>query len=290
MFGAGRLTGLPVSSLLMPPRLLAIWLALFGSVLGEEAIQPRETVALFNGRNLDGFYTWLVDSGQEDPRGVFTVTNGLLRISGEGLGYLATSNSFRNYRLVAEFKWGARNWEWGARVGKARDSGLFLHARGPDGNSHDGNGAFMAAIECNLFQGATGDFLLIRGNAADGGLIAPRIEAPVRPGRDADGWFTYDPEGEFRTVERWGRVNWIRKSPNWEDKIDFRGPEDAENAPGEWNRVECVSRGDTIEIYVNRQLVNAARNVWPNSGKILLQCEGSEIFFRTVRLEPIAGE
>ncbi len=142
-------------------------------------ITPTATVDLFNKKDLTGFYTWLVDTKREDSRRVFAVTNGMIRITGEGLGYLGTEKEYRDYHLLAEFKWGKTNWPWGDRIGKARDSGIFLHATGPDGNSHDGKGAFMAAIECNIFQGATGDFLLIRGTAADGSLIAPRLIAEV---------------------------------------------------------------------------------------------------------------
>lgn len=108
--------------------------------------------ALFNGKNLDGFYTWLVDTKYDDPRRVFSVTNGVLRISGNGLGYLATKNEYSNYVLTAEFKWGAQNWHWGDRVGRARDSGIFLHSAGPDGSSVDGKGAFRAAIESQIFH------------------------------------------------------------------------------------------------------------------------------------------
>ena len=87
------------------------------------------TVRLFNGRDLDGWRPWLVDTGGGDPRNVFTVTNGWLRISGDGLGYLGTTGSHRNYHLVVEFRWGDRNWSWNDRVGRARYSGIFLHAR-----------------------------------------------------------------------------------------------------------------------------------------------------------------
>jgi hypothetical protein len=244
-------------------------------------------MALFNGTNLAGFHTWLVDSQRADPRRVFTVTNGMIRISGDGLGYLSTEREFADYHLVAEFKWGARNWPWGDRVGKARDSGIFLHSAGPDGNSHDGKGAFMAAIECNLFQGATGDFLLIRGTDADGSLLAPRLTAEVADGRDADGWFTWQRGGKHQTIERWGRLNWSGKSRDWRDTLDFRGPRDAESAPGEWTRVECVCDGARITVKVNGAVVNEAFDVWPRRGKILLQCEGSEVFFRVLELRPV---
>jgi hypothetical protein len=241
---------------------------------------------LFNGRDLTGFYTWLRDTRYTDPRGVFTVTNGLIRISGDGLGYLATSNTFANYRLVVEFKWGHTNTAWNERIGRARDAGLFLHAAGPDGNSHDGEGAFMAAIECNLFEGATGDFLLIRGSEADGRLIAPRLTVRVAAERDADGWWFWQAEGRSQTVERWGRVNWFGKSRQWRDELNFRGPRDLERPVGEWNTIECLAEGDRIQIKVNGVVANEASEVWPTRGKILLQCEGSEIFFRRLAVFP----
>lgn len=240
--------------------------------------------------NLHGFYTWLVDSRYEDPRGVFTVTNALLRISGDGLGYLATQNSFTNYHLVAEFKWGERNWKWGDRIGKAKDAGIFLNGTGPDGNSHDGGGAFMAAIECNLFQGATGDFLLIRGSDADETVIAPRITSDVRAEKDRDGWFTYLKAGREQRIERWGRLNWLEKSEDWQDRENFRGPQEVEKPPGEWNTVECIVADGRITIFLNGALVNQAREVWPRNGKVLLQCEGSEIFFRRLELLPVKNE
>lgn len=252
-----------------------------------EALRPTHEIRLFNGRDLAGFHTWLVDTKRDDPRRVFSVTNGMIRISGDGLGYLSTAQPYRDYLLITEFKWGARNWPWGDRLGKARDSGVFLHSFGPDGNSHDGQGAFKAAIECNLFQGATGDLLLIRGTDADGALLAPRLTAEVAAARDADGWFTWQRGGRRQTLERWGRLNWFGKDPQWKDALDFRGSRDVERPYGEWNRLECVCDGDRIRIVLNGVVVNEAFDVFPTGGPILLQCEGSEIFFRRLELHPL---
>lgn len=265
----------------------ALLLALVAAILASPRSAPAETLRLFNGRNLDGWTSWLVDSRHADPRGVFRVVEGQIRISGDGLGYLATTTIHSNYSLTVEWRWGSVNTPWGDRVGKARDSGLFLHATGPHGNSHDGNGAFMAAVECNIFQGATGDILLIRGSDTDGSLIAPRITADVARARDPEGWFTWKPGGDARTIERWGRLNWRRKSPDWQDLLDFRGTRDVERRTGEWNRLECEARGDRLRIRLNGIRVNEARDVWPREGRILLQCEGSEIFFRRVELKPL---
>lgn len=248
---------------------------------------PRQTQALFNGTNLAGFTAWLVDTKDADPRRVFTVSNGLLRVSGDGLGYLATTNEFRDYRLTVEFRWGATNTAWGDRFGRARDSGIFLHATGPDGNSHDGHGAFMSAIECNLFEGATGDILLIRGTNAAGGLIAPHVRFNGSANKDADGFRWFDPRGPSFTLERWGRVNRRHKSSDWRDVFGFRDVEDVEQPAGEWNRVEIECQGTRLQVEVNGKRVNEVSDVSPASGKILLQCEGSEIYFRRVELHPL---
>lgn len=261
---------------------LALILAVAGWARPGEAFEPR--LELFNGRNLDGWHTWLVDTGRADPRGVFSVTNGMIRISGDGLGYLATEREFEDFRLEVEWRWGTVNTRWGDRLGRARDSGVFLHATGPDGNSHDGQGAFMAAVECNLFQGACGDVLLIRGTAADGSPIAPRLVAEVAADRDADGWFTWRRGGRPQPLERWGRLNHFRKAADWRDATDFRSPRDAERAPREWNRLVCDLRSGRLRIRLNGVLVNEAREVFPRRGRILLQCEGSEILFRRVTI------
>lgn len=277
----------PVSSLLNLQRYwLCCLLVIWSPSVSQCATAPKDFIPLFNGKNLDGLYTWLVDSQHEDPREVFSVSNGQIRISGDGLGYLGTRESYENYDLYLEFRWGKKNWKWGDRIGRARDSGLFLNATGRDGNSVDGQGAFMAAIECNIFQGATGDILLIRGRTRNNKLISPNILANVNSNRDSDEWFTWDPMGTETSIETVGRVNWRRKAANWTDTIDFRGPHDIEAKHGEWNVLECQCRPNKITISLNGQKVNEIIPLFPQSGKILLQCEGSEIYFRHLSIRP----
>lgn len=231
---------------------------------------------------------WLVDSAQTDPRNVFSIDRDLIHVSGDGLGYLRTTRAFSNYVLSVQFRWGRTNFAWGERIGRARDSGIFLHATGPDGNSHDGNGAFMAAIECNLMEGACGDFLLIRGNATDGSLIAPRLTARTGPLRDPDGWPSWKPDGKPVTLERWGRVNRFCKDPHWRDVFGFHGVPSLERPPGSWNSLQILCLSNTLDVHLNGVLVNQATQVHPASGHILLQCEGSEISFRKLRIQPVS--
>lgn len=251
------------------------------------ALRPTRPIRLFNGRDLGGFRTWLVDTRREDPRRVFTVTNGLLRLSGDGLGYLATDLEYRDYRLLVEYRWGSTNRAWGGRIGRARDSGIFLHGTGPDGNSHDGNGAFMAAIECQVMEGAVGDFLLIRGTAADGGLIAPAVTVETAPTGDSEGWPYWEAGGRSRTLRRWGRVNRWGKDRAWRDVFGAPDPSRLERPAGEWNQLECRCAGDRVEVWLNGRRVNAAAAVEPSEGRILVQCEGSEIDFRRIELLPL---
>lgn len=264
----------------LPPRALA-----------DEPVSPTVgPIVLFNGRDLDGWKTWLRDTKRDDPRGVFGVRDGTIRISGDGLGYLATDRAYRDYRLVVEFRWGERN--YGDRVDKARDSGLFLHAQGSDGNSFDADGAYRAAIECQIMQGAVGDFLIIKGRDESGKPILPKLAVRAKANRDADNWPTFEPDAnsaKAASVELagTGRVNWFDKSEAWQDKLDFRGPRDIESRNREWTRVECECRGDVIRTYVNGTPVNEITGVSLASGPILLQCEGSEIFFRRVELLPL---
>lgn len=267
-----------------------IALAATHRVSADEPVSPQEITPLYNGRDLAGWTTWLADTKQNDPRGVFSVRDGAIRIAGEGRGYLATEKSYRDYRLVAEFRWGEKNFL--DRTAAARDAGLFLHSQGPDGNSYDGDGAYRAAIECQIMQGAVGDFLIIKGRDESGKVIEPKLSVRAKPARDAEGYPTFERDANHARAEAvalagTGRVNWCDKDAVWQDKLDFRGVRDIEGRNREWTRVECECRGDTIRVYVNGTLVNEISGVSLTSGPILLQCEGSEIYFRRVELHPL---
>lgn len=59
------------------------------------------------------------------------MTDGNLHITGDGFGYLATEKAYKDYRVVIEYKWGKKT-DGGKYV---RNSGLLLHATGPDGGA-----------------------------------------------------------------------------------------------------------------------------------------------------------
>src|SRR2546425_184518 len=109
-------------------RLLA--LAVLGLVMGlapgadapgsPDPKQKEEWTPLFNGRDLDGWDTWLgkPNKGTEpvglnkDPRGVYSVVTvdgkPAIRITGEIFGAITTKKEFENYHVRLQFKWGEK--------------------------------------------------------------------------------------------------------------------------------------------------------------------------------------
>ena len=109
---------------------MAILFATLAAAHGEtaEPISPkRSVITLFNGKNLDGLYTWLQDAKYEDPRKVFTVEDGMIHISGDGFGYVCTKQRYKNYHLVVEYRWGERTWR--DRKTLTRDTGIIVALR-----------------------------------------------------------------------------------------------------------------------------------------------------------------
>lgn len=209
-------------------------------------------IHLLNGKDLDPFYSFLKDFGtNNDPDKVFTLTNGLLRISGQHYGYLVTKKEFSNYRLVGEFKWGDKT--WAPRENNARDSGILFHVVGKDQ-------VWPKSIECQFIEGGTGDILVVSGAylTVDGVTKGPRIERFDRPGRNP-----------------------------WKDELGFRGPNEIEKPHGKWNTIEVICKGDQVSISVNGHKTLAGTNAVPQAGKILVQSEGAEVFFRRLDVFPL---
>ena len=268
--------------------LLLLPLASSPGASAETAIQPRETIRLFDGKSLAPFYTWLVDSHREDPLRVFTVVDQVdggpaIRISGERWGGLVTRESYRNYRLVVEFRWGLAT--WGERKNASRDSGILIHGQGGDGNtSADGNGAWMRSVEAQVIEGGVGDFILVAGFDAEGRKLLPRMTA--RAGTDRDGEPVFDPKGEAREFDS-GRINWFGRDPDWQDRLGFRGKQDVESPCGEWTRLEVIADRNRVTNVVNGKVVNEGTRSSLTEGRILVQSDGAEIYFRRIDVEPL---
>lgn len=249
------------------------------ALCGADTAPAPETAApiqLLTNNLTDHFYTFIRDRGRDtDPKGVFTVQDGVLRISGEEWGCITTKEEFENYRLVVEFKWGEL--AFAPREDRARDSGVLIHSVGEDGGYSN---VWMHSIECQIIEGGTGDFIVVGDGTENFALTSP-----VAPEKAGDS-HVYQPGGEPATING-GRVNWWGRDPEWKDEKGYRGAKDVEKPVGEWNRLECIAKGSEITVILNGVTVNYAQNVTPRRGKIQVQSEAAEIFFRKIELTPL---
>lgn len=238
-----------------------------------------KTIKLFNGSNLNGWYSFLQHRGRNnDPKKVFTVHEGMIRISGEEWGCITTHNEYEDYKIHLEFKWGEQT--YAPRLDNTRDSGLLLHSQGEDGGSE---GIWMHSIECQIIEGGTGDFIVV-GDGSDHFKITSSVASEKQSGS-----FVYEPKGHVQTINQ-GRLNWFARDPEWKDVIGFIGKKDVEKPLGEWNTLECLVVNGEIDIFLNGVLVNRATHVKPDRGHIQIQSEGAEIYFRRVELTPLSGK
>ena len=245
------------------------------------AIRPEKgPIRLFNGKDLSGLYSWIQDVKYDDPRKVFTVQDGMLRISGDGVGYICTKQAYRDYHLVVEYRWGQQTWR--GRVTRARDSGVIIHCQEPDGSYHN---TFMAGIEAQIIEGGTGDILVLPGKKADGSKILASLTAEIT--RDRDGETVWQKGGPRKTFPS-GRINWFGRDPDWADKLDFRGKHDIQSPAQQWTRLDITCDGGHIAYRVNGVLANEGFDAVPSSGKILLQTELAETYIRRFELLPLA--
>jgi hypothetical protein len=257
------------------------------------AITPRERIVLFNGKDLSAFYTWLGGpaGNREDPDRVFTVVDHIdgapaIRISGQHSGGIITKQRYANYRLVAEYRWGAVT--WGTRKPPRRISGILLHCQGQDGNYRpDFSGNWMRSIEYEIMDGGTGDFILVGGHEPGRPeRIHPSLKATVVPTTKAPRW---SPDG---TLTEFGagkgtRIYWQHKDVDATPENGYRGQREVEKPVGEWNVVEAVCDGGNVTLLVNGIKVNEGTDGSFKEGSIEFQSEGSEIFFRGIELHPL---
>ena len=94
-------------------------------------------VPLFNGRNLDGWYTFLQKHGKNsDPDRVITIEDGAIHLykdAADGshvvMGYIGTEKEYGNYHLRLQYRWGTKKFE--PRYKLKRDAGCTTTFSGP---------------------------------------------------------------------------------------------------------------------------------------------------------------
>lgn len=245
-----------------------------------EPIRPTRVIRPLNGRDLSGFTTWLKATGHRDPDGVFSAEDGMIHVSGEGAGYLATRQAYRDYHLHVEYRWGKKT--DGSKY--VRNSGVLLHGTGPQGGAR---GVWMTSIEVQLAQGCEGDLIVIRGKDANGQPIPATITSETIIASDGKTrWKAGGKPVKYTGRQFW----WSLHQPGFKELLDTRGKNDVASPLGEWTSVDCLCRGDRITVKINGTTVNECFNVHPAAGHILLQNESNEVWFRNLEIRPLPAE
>lgn len=252
------------------------------------AAGPQE---IFNGRDLAGWDTYLgprYDVTKKDfagphvglnhdPDGVFSVVEvdgaPAIRISGAVFGAASTQGEFENYHLRLQFKWG--DLRFPPRVNSKRDSGVLYHSVGPYAA---GWFFWMRSQEFQVQERDTGDYWAVGGAS---------IKTHVRKhGEGEKPDYFYSPGGDYEVFRSGAKAGGrVRRS--------F----DAEFENGRWNTLDLYCVGSTSMHVVNGALVMVLREseqpdgkggfIPLTKGKIQLQSEGAEVFFRSITIEPI---
>lgn len=249
------------------------------STNGEDRSELGGQRRLFNGRDLSGWYTYLKDRGKNvDPKGVFSVRDGVIHVTGEEMGCLTSEEEFSDYRLSLEYRFpGGR--QFGGKAEMAPDSGLLFHSTGPDGGFY---GIWMESLELNIIKGATGDFWGVGKKGSDRIALSAKVGKELLEGKYA----IHDPNGtDTYTIRGNTRVCRSDISRSWRDRktVDVAANE---KPIGAWNRVVLTCVGDRVVAEVNGKVVNRGFAAKPRKGRIQLQSEGCAIEFRDIKIAP----
>lgn len=229
---------------------------------------PEGYETLFNGKDFNGWS--IITDNEESDVELFIVENGMIRTykgleenSVQPFGELITEKEYENYVLSLEYKWGDKKFK--PRAEAVRDAGVLFH-------SFEENLFWASGAECQIQEGDTGDLWLI------GVRGSTKLESSNEHYSQDGNIFTKggEPGKRYQSFSR----NWF-----WE-KIQG------------WNKIVIEVKGNKAKFMVNGKLVNEVfdleryhedSNEWKplKKGKILLQAEGAEIFYRNVFIKTL---
>jgi hypothetical protein len=155
--------------------------------VADSGSQDDETVALFNGRDLEGWHIYL--EADADPKNVWKVQDGEIWCTGNPTGFLRTKQEYSDYKLVLE-------WRWPEKPG---NSGVLLHMGGEEK-------IWPLCMEAQLMHKRAGDFVGMgytfnENKAKKGGFISytPHMSDPSE--KELGEWNKYEITCKGDTIE-----------------------------------------------------------------------------------------
>lgn len=201
-------------------------------------------------------------------------------------GYIVTEKEYANYHLRFQYKWGTK--KFASKIDAKRDAGLLYHVIGKDG-------VWPKSVECQIQEGDTGDIFTVntRVTTTVDPISTNRISNVVTNSNTGIVKTNYNTQPVFKDASEGG----VPIIQGVSDSIR-RVKRNPENEKDGWNTVEVIVRGDSsthiINGKVNNKILHLEQMVdgkWVplTKGKILLQQEGAEVFYRNIEIK-ILGE
>jgi hypothetical protein len=232
-----------------------------GNVPLDEQGRAIKPIGLNTGNNIHKVFTVLEQDNQP-----------VLRVSGEYYGAVTSKQSYRNYHFKLQFRWGELKWP--PRLTKLKDSGILYHAIGEHGQEYFR--AWMLSQEFQIMQGHIGDYWSQATSAID-------IRA-------------YQPEYVMNAVADESQD--YLKVGKGEDLLGFvLRKENHEKPHGQWNTLELICfegqslhivNGQVVMVLKNSRYLNDGVSTPLIEGKIQLQSEAAEIFYKDIAIKELA--
>jgi len=238
----------------------------FKHQLGYDGDPPKdETGKLIEpvGMNVPGYDVFTVIEEEKEQ---------LIKVTGEYYGCIISKKDYENYHLQVKFKWGEKKWV--PREELLKDSGILYHSIGPAGAEHWRT--WMLSQEFQIMEGHTGDYWKQASSAIDIRAYTPEfIMTPM----------AHESQDYLHIGENGINEYYCMRSNNYE------------NPEGEWNTLDLycfngkslhIVNGEVTMILKNSRYLNEEGQMVPlTKGKIQLQSEAAEVYFKDIKIRDI---
>jgi hypothetical protein len=232
---------------------------------------------LFNGKNLDGWSVHYASKTAGDappPSSLFAVEKGVIHAyptqpagSEQPNAYLETNAEYQDYVVSLEYQWGEK--KFAPRLNLVRDAGLIYHVH------RERPADWPAGAEAQIQEGDVGDSWAVSSQISS--FVDPKTGRYALP-ENGGVPVTVGHDGKFERT----RHNKVNEYPGW-------------------NTLEVIVRGDRATHVVNGVTNmrvydikgwDAAAGSWVkvDKGRIVLQAESAEVFYRNIRIRPLSKD
>jgi len=197
----------------------------------------------------------------------------ILRISGEIYGCVFTKQEFENYHLKMKVKWGTKKWE--PRLHKFKDSGILYNSQGECGLDYWRS--WMLGQEFQVMEGHMGDYWSISTSGIDIRAFKPEGNMNALASERQP----FLPFGKGTDIS-----NYCLRSADYESPVD------------EWTELDLICfddkslhivNGNVVMILKNSHYMKEGQSVPLIKGKIQIQSEAAEVFYKDIMIRNITA-